>query len=110
MLICGVLDSKNESEVRHAGDAMVVFDPSRVVPLFEARLQQARVLLETPPPPPPLPTQPPWRQPQQMRPHQVQSAAPQRPERKRPVIPLAGAAAFLARRAARKRQGATGVR
>lgn len=61
MLVCGVLDdavpinevkvlgrfqvSKESESVRHIGAAIVVFDPARIVPLFEARARPLRPLV-----------------------------------------------------------------
>ncbi|CAK9046963.1 Hypothetical protein (Fragment) [Durusdinium trenchii] len=36
LLVCGVLDNHDAQTVRHAGDAVVVFDERRVAPLFVA--------------------------------------------------------------------------
>jgi len=96
LLVCGVLDSKYDHEVRHPCGANVIFDPRRVAPLFEAVQTQSLTSLPSPPPP--------------RRVLRIQSdAVPQsgRASKKqhKPIVRLTGTAAFLARRAARKRRG-----
>jgi len=89
LLVCGVLDSSDTQQVKHAGDQMVIFDACRVAPLFEASevpvpLHSVRLL------------------------GGPDSAAQNRraaKERRKPAGRLTGIVAFLARRAARKRRG-----
>mmetsp|Transcript_77475 Transcript_77475/g.239182 ORF Transcript_77475/g.239182 Transcript_77475/m.239182 type:complete len:513 (-) Transcript_77475:8-1546(-) len=95
LLVCGVLDSPDPAVVRHAGSAMVVFDPRRVAPLWEATLTQ--VAGTAPPRPPPAPA-----------PAAVAGGAPKKQHKA--AVHLAGVAAFLARRAARRRRGAFDIR
>jgi len=94
LLVCGVLDNKNSTDVKDTGSALVVFDPRRVAPLFEATADMRA--------PPPLPRPP------QSQPAAVGMSQPQGKTRKRKpraVIHLTGLAAFLARRAAARRRG-----
>merc|ERR1711972_193199 len=90
LLVCGVLDSTLSTQVRHSGTAMVIFDERRVAPLFEASQSMSVA------PPAPAPMRP------------VNSAVQNhraRKKRQKPDARLTGIAAFLARRAARKRRG-----
>jgi hypothetical protein len=104
LLICGVLDDVGHStapEVKHAGSALVVFNPGRVIPLFEAT---RRNLAAPRPQPPPLKSS-------STAALRVAALAEQTPQKRKPQKhrcpapqQLTRVAKFLARRAARRRQ------
>jgi len=96
LLVCGVLDSKDEKEVRHTASANVIFDARRVAPLFEA--VQKLSLAPRPSPPPP-------RKVLQILSDAVPQSCRASKKQHKPIVRLTGTAAFLARRAARKRRG-----
>jgi len=94
LLVCGVLDSADPAVVYKTGSAMVIFDPNRVAPLWEATLL-------TPPTRPAVVT----RVPRVLRvPAPPPGRLPKRP--RKPAVRLVGIASFLARRAVRRRRGA----
>jgi len=104
VLVCGVLDCMHESEVRHAGGALVIFDDRRVAPLFVARRRTAALpagvlprprVIANPLPPTPLRRGP---------------AKQLRRRRAETILKLVGAAGFLTRRAARRRFGPSDLR
>jgi len=96
LLVCGVLDSKDRMDVYNTGTARVIFDTRRVAPLFEA----VPTSLPLPPSLPP----PPRKVLQSISDAVLQSRRASKKQHK-PVVRLIGTAAFLARRAARKRRG-----
>merc|ERR1712238_226701 len=105
VLVCGVLDSAHEDEVRHASGALVIFDERRVAPLFVARRRVGDVRLPTGVLP---------------RPRVIANPLPPTPLRRGPAkqlqrrgtttVKLLGAAGFLTRRAARRRFGPSDLR
>jgi len=100
LLICGVIDDVGHStapEVKHAGSAVVVFNPVRVAPLFEAACP-----LSLPPPAPNPPFAAARRaaaleKPMQQRRKSCRLRGPAK-------LQLTNVAKFLARRAARRRR------
>jgi len=102
VLVCGVLDSSNGKDVKHAGGALVVFDERRVAPLFVARRGAGNNSLLSPP----LPRS---RRIREMQlPTTFRRGPAKKPRKKQPR--LSGVAGFLIRPAVRKRIGPLDLR